>query len=176
MARDRAGPLRRRRRAGQMRSRGWQGWAGRIGARAPDEAAVSTVSQARRRFSHAELHKVIELHHRFRSGRSGGVRALLAFADLSGLAMAGCNLSEADLSGASLRGANLSECNLDRVTLFGADLRDADLEGATLIAANLRGPCLRAPNFTPPNLFKADLRDGSISRADIGGNLPMMST
>src|SRR5260370_31450185 len=130
--------------ADQKRSRGWHGWASRIDARAPHEAAVSTVSQARRRFSHAELHKVIELHHRFRSGRSGGVRALLAFADLSGLAMAGCNLSQAALRGASLRGANLSECNLDRVTLFGADLRDADLEGATLIAANLRGPCLRA--------------------------------
>src|SRR5258708_30784279 len=137
MARDRAGPLRRRRRAGQMRSRGWEEWASRIDARAPHEAAMSTVSQARRRFSHAELHKVIELHHRFRSGQSGGVRALLAFADLSGLAMAGCNLSEADLSGASLRGANLSECNLHRVTLFGADLRDADLEGAKIGRAHV---------------------------------------
>src|SRR5262245_42612562 len=100
---------------------------------------MTTVGKPRKRYSHAELHQIIEAHHRFRSGRSGGVRALLAFADLSGMAMASCNLAEADLSGANLRGANLSDCNLDRATLFGADLRDADLEGASLIGSNLRG-------------------------------------
>src|SRR5581483_9735624 len=129
----------------------------------------------RKRYTHAELHKIIEAHHKFRTGRAGGVRALLAFADLSGLAMAGCNLSEADLSGATLRGANLSDCNLDRATLFGADMRDSDLEGASLIGANLRGATLRGANLTRANLFKADLRDGSIAKADMGGNLLTMT-
>ena len=132
---------------------------------------MTSVSRTRKRYSHAELHQVIEAHHRFRTGRSGGIRALLAFADLSGLAIAGCNLAEADLSGASLRGANLSDCNLDRAILFGADLRDSDLEGASLIGANLRGATLRGANLTRANLFKADLRDGSIKSTDLGGNL-----
>src|SRR5256885_16089950 len=97
------------------------------------EQAASMAARARQRLSHAELQRVLRLHRLFLAGRSGGVRALLAFADLSELAMVGVDLSDADLSGASLHSAHLAECKLDRATLFGADLRDANLEGASLV-------------------------------------------
>jgi ABC-type branched-subunit amino acid transport system ATPase component/uncharacterized protein YjbI with pentapeptide repeats len=132
---------------------------------------TTMIAKPRRRLSHTELHKIIKLHGWFLSGRSGGARALLAFTDLSELAMAGCNLSEADLSGAVLRGAHLYEAKLDRATLFGADLRDADLQRASLTGANLRGASLRGANLTGADLFKADLRSGSIATKDLKGNL-----
>ena len=68
---------------------------------------MTTTSRPRKRLSHTELQKIIKQHGWFLAGRSGGARALLAFADLTDRAMAGCNLAEADLSGALLRRAHL---------------------------------------------------------------------
>jgi len=125
----------------------------------------------RKKYSHSELANAIALHERFRTGKPGGVRAQLAFADLSGMAMAGANLAEADCTGASFRGAMLSDCVFDRAALFACDFREADLEGASLVRADLRGACLRGANLTRANLIQADLREGSITQKDKAGNL-----
>ncbi len=55
--------------------------------------APPATSRQRQRLNHAEIHKIIKSHRLFLKGRSGGSRALLAFADLTDLAMAGCDLS-----------------------------------------------------------------------------------
>jgi MFS family permease len=57
--------------------------------------SANSAKVQRKKLSHSELANVIALHERFRTGKPGGVRAMLAFADLGGMAMAGANLTEA---------------------------------------------------------------------------------
>ena len=59
------------------------------------------------------------------AGESGGSRADLRGAEISGADLRGADLSRADLRGAELSGAYLSGADLSR-----ADLRGADLSGA----------------------------------------------
>jgi len=47
------------------------------------------------------------------SGRRGGVRAVSAFCDLSGLDLSGCNLVQSDFTGAILEEVNFSGTRLD---------------------------------------------------------------
>ena len=68
-----------------------------------------------------ELKSVIDAHALWVAG-SGGKRANLSSAVLSGADLSGANLSSADLSGANLFSADL----------YGADLSSADLSGANL--------------------------------------------
>ena len=54
------------------------------------------------KLSQEQLDRVIMLHERFVSGQRGGARAVLKFADLSGLDLSRRTLAGADLTGASL--------------------------------------------------------------------------
>ena len=73
-----------------------------------------------------DLKKILDEHLLWLNG-TGGSRANLRDADLSGADLRGANLRNADLFGANLRGANL--CDAD---LRCADLRNADLCGASI--------------------------------------------
>ncbi len=90
-----------------------------------------------------ELAVILADHKKWTEG-SGGARANLGGADLSG----------AYLGGADLGGADLGEANLS-----GAYLGEADLRGAYLGEANLRGA----------NLGGADLSGAYLGGADLGG-------
>ncbi len=94
-------------------------------------------------FTPVELEQILDDHARWLSG-TGGKRANLSRANLSGANLSRANLSGADLSRANLSGANLSGADLygadlSRANLYGADLSGADLSGADLSRANLSG-------------------------------------
>ena len=79
-----------------------------------------------------ELKVVLDDHALWMAG-SGGKRAVLSGADLSGAILFGANLS----------GANLSSANLSRADLFGANLSRANLYDANLSSANLSSANLK---------------------------------
>jgi uncharacterized protein YjbI with pentapeptide repeats len=116
-------------------------------------------------------------------GREGR-RADLTNADLSGVSLAGRNLSRAVLIGADLSGADLSEAVLDgarmiRVRLVGADLLGAsmvetnltwaNLKNARLASAILRGACLADSDLTGARLRGADFTNADLEGADLRG-------
>lgn len=115
----------------------------------------------------ARLTRIMKSHTAYLSGRTGGQRAMLAYADLSNRVLEDCDLTEADLTGARLHGAMLARTKLDRAALFGADLRDADLRSTSLIRADLRGASLRGANLSGANLTECDLREGIIAIHDV---------
>ncbi|HEY9805214.1 MAG TPA: pentapeptide repeat-containing protein, partial [Candidatus Obscuribacterales bacterium] len=101
---------------------------------------------------------------------------------LSGLQLAGANLSQihlaqadlsvtnlsaANLSDAHLIGANLSAADLTEANLAGADLSNADLTGAQLTGANLQ-----QTNLREATLFGADLTEAQLSQARFSGAEP----
>ena len=80
-----------------------------------------------------ELKMALELHKKWLSNESDGVRLDLSGTDFYGLDLRGMDLSYADLSGMDLSYEDLSRTNLQ-----GADLSYADLSGTKLYCANLR--------------------------------------
>ena len=119
-----------------------------------------------------QLDNVLRKHALWINNESGGERADLRGANLSGANLhqadlRGANLSGANLSGANLyqailRGANLYQANLYRANLSGADLYQADLSGANLSGANLSGA-----NLSGANLYQADLSEADLSGANL---------
>jgi uncharacterized protein YjbI with pentapeptide repeats len=75
------------------------------------------------RLAQAQLAETVRLHALFREGRSGGRRAVLIGHDLSGLRLAGVNLSHADFTGSSFFGADLRGARFDCATVFACDFR-----------------------------------------------------
>jgi hypothetical protein len=116
--------------------------------------------------SQGELDVTLDAHERLIDGRPGGRRAVLTFANLSGLDISGRNLTEADLSGALMEATKAVKTNFERATLFGSDLRRADMRGANLRRADLRGASLRGANLSQADLTQADFRVGRIAVAD----------
>ena len=104
-----------------------------------------------------ELKKVLDLHKMWLEDETGGQRAPLSGADLSGADLSRANLSGADLSRANLSGANLFRANLSGADLFRANLSEADLSGADLSRANLSGADLSGADLSRANLSGADL-------------------
>ena len=80
----------------------------------------------------AEIAETMRLHAMWMRGESGGVRA-----DLTGAVLSGANLTGAVLSGANLTGAVLPRAVLRYVVLTSAALRYADFTGADLTGALL---------------------------------------
>ncbi|MFR9296302.1 MAG: pentapeptide repeat-containing protein, partial [Aedoeadaptatus pacaensis] len=60
-----------------------------------------------------KLRTILEKHKKWTLGESGGERANLRYADLSGIDLSGTDLRAADLSGANLIGADLSGAKLN---------------------------------------------------------------
>ena len=77
-----------------------------------------------------EIRKMLENHKKWLFNESGGIRADLCGADLTGAYLCGADLRGADLCGADLRGADLRGADLCEADLCGANLREADLRGA----------------------------------------------
>lgn len=75
----------------------------------------------------------------FRESRKGGRRAVLAGYDLSGLCVAGCDLSHADFTGSSFYAADLHDTKFDSATLFACDFRQANMAKVSLFRADVRG-------------------------------------
>ena len=93
-----------------------------------------------------ELKMALELHKKWLSNESDGVRLDLRGEDLSGMDLRGMDLSYADLSGMDLSYEDLSRTNLQ-----GADLSYADLSGTKLYYANLHNTNLHSTNLSRAN-------------------------
>ena len=98
--------------------------------------------------------KQLEAHRLWINGDPGGIRLVLARADLR----------DADLHGANLTGEHLYDANLAR-----ADLRDANLYGADLNGADLNGANLRGADLRGADLYGADLNGANLRGADLYG-------
>ena len=93
-----------------------------------------------------ELKIALELHEKWLSNESDGVRLDLSGTDFYGLDLRGMDLSYADLSGMDLSYEDLSRTNLQ-----GADLSYADLSGTKLYYANLHNTNLHSTNLSRAN-------------------------
>ena len=133
--------------------------------------AATADGQTWRRLSAAELTAAVERHQRFVRGIPGGMRANLAFCDLSGMAAGGYDLSNAEMTGARLGSVAGAGMRLRGATLYGADLRRANLTRADLSRADLRGCSLRGANLENALLVDADLREGALATTGRLGEL-----
>ncbi len=131
-------------------------------------------------YTKEELQTILDLHSKWWSGDSTGIRANFSgadFADLSGSNLSGADLSGADLSGVNLRSANLSGAELKSANLKSSDLRSSDLSGANLSgsylnSANLKSAELRIADLSGANLSGANLNSANLIGANlIGANL-----
>lgn len=106
------------------------------------------------------LQVILAKHAAWLAGRPAGERA-----DMSGMALAGADLSRSTLrrallSAVCLESADLSGADLSETDLFGADLRNANLSRANLSRADLRGANLKGATLRAARLAEADLRGG----------------
>ena len=90
-----------------------------------------------------ELKMALELHKKWLSNESDGVRLDLWGEDLRCIDLSHANLSHANLKYADLSYVNLRYSDLSYANLSGTKLRGADLSGTDLIGANLSGADLR---------------------------------
>jgi Pentapeptide repeats (8 copies)/Domain of unknown function (DUF5664) len=112
------------------------------------------------------LQQVLDLHVLWLKG-SGGERADLSWADLTGANLFKADLSWADLAGANLFKADLSKANLYGANLFKANLFKANLYGANLFKANLFKADLTEANLTEANLTEANLTEANLTEANL---------
>ncbi|WKL59063.1 pentapeptide repeat-containing protein [Asticcacaulis sp. ZE23SCel15] len=118
------------------------------------------------RMTQAELDQVCLKHERLMKGIPGGMRAKLAWCDLSGLSMKGRILKDADFTGAIMVDCDLTGAVLDGSNLYCVDIQLSCLKGASLRRVDLRGACLRGANLEGVDMFEADLREGAMAMPD----------
>ena len=119
-----------------------------------------------------ELKMALELHKKWLSNESDGVRLDLRNADLRGMDLTHANLSYADLSGTNLSYAKLSHADLSNANLTWAILNDANLYLANLSHADLMHANLTLADLSNANCSDADMRfsilsDANLSHADL---------
>src|SRR6185312_13046226 len=135
------------------------------------------------RMTPEQIKDVLARHGKWVRGESGGARADLRCAILSGADLSRAILSDAILSDADLSGANLSRAILSDAILSGADLRsaylsDADLSGAILRGANLSGAILGARSIVPESggfTGWKKLQDGVVAQLRISAKAERVS-
>ncbi len=128
-----------------------------------------------KRLEQDELDHLLRAHAAFLEGGSGGLRAQLAFHDLSNLDLNDRNLRDIDFSGTKLRQATLKGAQLISANLFAADLSVASLDGADLTRADLRGACFRGAVLTDAAMTEADLREGVLAKYDAQRDLEVVT-
>jgi uncharacterized protein YjbI with pentapeptide repeats len=127
--------------------------------REQNEARQRLARQAGSRVREIAVMAVDELRQR---GWLEGPYGLLRYQNISGVNLAGAELSRADLYGTTLVGANLEKAHL-----FDANLTYSDLSGANLTEANLEQACLRKATLRQAKMIKAQLKDTYLINADL---------
>jgi len=97
------------------------------------------------------------------------VRGEVEAAVLSGVSLAGRDLTGADLAGLSLVGADLRGAFLEGARLVGCDLGQADLTDAVLVRADLTDATLEGARVRGANLGEATLVRTELSDLDLTG-------
>ena len=103
------------------------------------------------RLTQAELDQICLKHERLMKGIPGGMRAKLAWCDMSGLSLKGRILKDADFTAAIMVDCDLTGAVLDGSNLYCVDIQLSCLKGASLRRVDLRGACLRGANLTAPD-------------------------
>ncbi|MEN9203196.1 MAG: pentapeptide repeat-containing protein [Thermostichus sp. DG_1_6_bins_120] len=85
------------------------------------------------------VHSIEDLVCQYAAGKRDFQETELPYADLSGIHLAGADLSYADFSGANLTRSNLRGCDLSFADFRGANLSGADLRGCLLFGSNFQG-------------------------------------
>jgi uncharacterized protein YjbI with pentapeptide repeats len=146
-------------------------------ARQPAKAAghdARTIDRTRR-LRQTDVAEIAARHQRFRACKPGGARAVIEFADASGLDFSGLDLEDAVFTGCRLEGANFAGAKLDHANFFCADLRRANLRGASLRRADLRGTSLQGANLSNADMFECDFREGTIAEKVGRGDLAFLT-
>jgi uncharacterized protein YjbI with pentapeptide repeats len=149
--------------------------AARAAATAPGQDGKPKSINCRRLLRQSDIVDILQLHQRFRACQPGGARAVIEFADASGLDFSGMDLEDAVFTGCRLEGANFEGACLDNTIFFCADLRRANLRGASLRRADLRGTSLQGANLSSADMFECDFREGTIAEKLRGGELAFLS-
>ncbi len=107
-----------------------------------------------------------------KAARPGDIKRLLKTNDCQGCDLSGVNLAGADLSYNKLQNADLRGANLDGVNLRQTDLRHANLDGASLRNANLISTDFRDATFTKAigldSLSKGNTPESGVQVAQLG--------
>ena len=119
-----------------------------------------------KRLSLTELGQVLDLHDRFLVRKTGGMRAQLAWHDLSDRGLDNRDLSDANLTGARLERAQLAGAKFRLAVLYAANLNLANLDRADLTRADLRGASFRGAELNYAVLAMADMRDAGLAHYD----------
>jgi hypothetical protein len=123
------------------------GWlaAGPVLAQAPPDDCPNPKGQE---LTDDALQKILSSHTGWVEKRSGGERANLCNANLSGRKLSGVDLQSANLTRANLSGAVLTGADLSNAKLDEADLISADLAGAKLIGTSIKDALLAFANLS----------------------------
>jgi uncharacterized protein YjbI with pentapeptide repeats len=118
----------------------------------------------------AVFEATVQAHERFLR-RGGGGRAMLRFAQATGLDGRRRVLNEADFTGSNLSGGLFAGSHFEAASLQCADLTGCDLRSSNLRRADLRGARLAGASLNGAVLDEADMRAAYIAFADSTGRL-----
>ena len=116
-----------------------------------------------------ELKIALELHEKWLSKKSDGVRIDLSGADFHGLNLIGMDLSYAKLQGANFSGMDLSYANFSGMDLSYADLNGTNLQGTDLSGTNLHGTDLSHADLSGTKLSYANLYNTNLHSTKLSG-------
>jgi uncharacterized protein YjbI with pentapeptide repeats len=121
--------------------------------------------------SPAVLTAALQKHQRYVRRQSGGMRAMLRFAQLPGENLTARLLDDADFTGADLGGAVLRQASAARTSFYGANLSLADMTLIQAAGADLRGANLCGARLNGALLDGADMRRAVLASAHDGFQL-----
>ena len=116
-----------------------------------------------------ELKIALELHEKWLSKKSDGVRIDLSCADFHGLDLRGMDLSYAKLQGVNFSGMDLSYANFSGMDLSYADLSGTNLQGTDLSGTNLQGTDLNHADLSGTKLSYANLHNTNLHSTKLSG-------
>ena len=116
-----------------------------------------------------KLKNGLELHKKWRSNKTDGVRLDLSGANFHGLDLRGMDLSYAKLQGANFSGMDLSYANLQGTDLSYADLSGTNLQGTDLSGTNLQGTDLNHADLSGTKLSYANLHNTNLHSTKLSG-------
>ena len=116
-----------------------------------------------------ELKMALELHKKWLSNESDGVRLDLSGTDFYGLDLRGMDLSYAKLQGANFSGMDLSYANFRGMDLSYANFSGTNLQGTDLSGTNLQGTDLSHADLSGTKLSYANLHNTNLHSTKLSG-------
>jgi len=119
-----------------------------------------------KRLTQSELNVIIDKHHAYLIGKTGGRRACLSFCDVSGLDFHESDLTNCDISLIMAKSAKMNKCKFISANLMAGDFSNSSMKSCDFTNADMRGVCLSNTNMMYCNFSHTDLRDASVVLQD----------